>query len=64
VPELVADAVSVENIRAHLEAVLPGGAARQLMLDGYEEVHRRLGESRAPDVAAQLICKLIIQKNN
>ncbi|MBQ8714885.1 MAG: lipid-A-disaccharide synthase [Prevotella sp.] len=64
VPELVADTFSVENIRAHLEAVLPGGAARQLMLDGYEEVHRRLGESRAPDVAAQLICKLIIQKNN
>ncbi len=61
VPELVADTFSVENIRSHLEAILPGGEARQPMLDGYEEVHRRLGESRAPDVAAQLMYKLIIQ---
>ena len=59
VPELVADSFSVENIRAHLEAILPGGTARQAMLEGYEEVHRRLGDSHAPDVAAQKICELI-----
>ena len=64
VPELVADTFSVENIRAHLEAILPGGVMRQQMLDGYEEVHRRLGDSRAPDVAAQLMYKLINQNNN
>jgi hypothetical protein len=29
------------------------------MLDGYEEVHRRLGDSHAPDVAAKLICELL-----
>ncbi len=62
VPELVADTFSVENIREHLEAILPGGAERQDMLDGYEEVYRRLGDSHAPDVAAQLMCKLITQK--
>ena len=64
VPELVADTFSVENIRTHLEAILPNGTARQQMLEGYEEVHRRLGNSRAPDVAAQLIYKFLTQKNN
>ncbi len=64
VPELVADTFSVENIRDHLEAILPKGTARKQMLEGYEEVHRRLGDSRAPDMAAQLIYKLITQINN
>ena len=64
VPELVADTFSVENIRTHLEAILPNGTARQQMLEGYEEVHRRLGNRRAPDVAAQLIYKFLTQKNN
>lgn len=63
VPELVADTFSVDNIRTHLEAILPNGSARQTMLDGYEEVHRRIGDSQAPDVAAQKIYELL-QKNN
>lgn len=61
VPELVADTFSVENIRTHLEAILPGGRARQAMLDGYEEVHRRLGDSQAPDVAAKIIIEKLGQ---
>lgn len=64
VPELVADTFSVENIRQHLETILPGGKDRQAMLDGYEEVHRRLGDSRAPDVAAQKICELLRKQNH
>ena len=64
VPELVADTFSVENIRQHLESILPGGPARQTMLDGYEEVHRRLGDSHAPDVAAQQIYKLLSNNQN
>ena len=64
VPELVADTFSVENIRNNLEAILPNGSSRKQMLEGYEEVHRRLGNSRAPEVAAQLIYKLLIQINN
>jgi lipid-A-disaccharide synthase len=63
VPELVADTFSVENIRQHLQSILPGGEARQRMLDGYEEVHRRLGDSHAPDVAASLICELLNHNN-
>ena len=58
VKELVADTFSVENIRCELEKILPGGEGRQQMLDDYEEVHRRLGDSEAPDRAAELMIKL------
>ncbi len=59
VRELVAESFSVENIRRELEAVLPGGAKRQQMTTDYEEVHRRLGESKAADVAAATMIKLL-----
>ena len=62
VPELVADTFSVENIRQHLESILPGGKARQAMLNGYEEVHCRLGDSHAPDVAARQMYELLNNK--
>lgn len=64
VPELVADTFSVENIRQHLESILPGGPERQTMLDGYEEVHRRLGDSHAPDVAARQIYEKLSNNPN
>ena len=59
VPELVADTFSEENIRTHLEDILPGSSQRQTMLEGYDEVILRLGDSRAPDVAAQQIFELL-----
>ena len=59
VTELVADTFSVENIRRELAKILPGGSDRQRMLDDYQEVNRRLGESDAPDRAAQLMVKLL-----
>lgn len=59
VTELVADTFSVANIRRELEKILPGGSDRQRMLDDYQEVHRRLGESNAPDQAAELMVKLL-----
>ena len=55
VTELVAETFSVSNIRRELEAILPGGDRRQQMLDDYREVYRRLGESNAPDRAAELM---------
>lgn len=64
VPELVADTFSVENIRQHLESILPGGPERQTMLDGYEEVHHRLGDSHAPDVAARQIYEKLSNNQN
>ena len=61
VTELVADTFSVANIRRELERILDG-PDRQAVLDGYEEVRRRLGEEKAPDNAAKMICSLL--KNN
>ena len=62
VTELVADSFSVDNIRRELEKILPGGNDRQRMLNDYEEVHRRLGESDAPDRAAEIMIKLLEQR--
>ena len=55
VRELVAETFSIENIRNELEAILPGGDRREGMLSAYEEVHRLLGDSNAPDEAARII---------
>ena len=59
VRELVADAFSVDAIRRELNAILPGGNQREQQLADYEEIHHRLGDSQAPDVAAQLIINLL-----
>lgn len=59
VPELVADGMTVENLRHHLASILPGGSARQAQLDGYEEMARRLGDPGAPRRAAKLMIKKV-----
>ena len=59
VRELVAETFSVENIRRELEAILPGGDKRQQMLNDYDDVHQRLGESHAPDEAARIMTELL-----
>ncbi len=53
VPELVADGMTAENVSCHLQAILPGGTARQAMLDGYEDMAKRLGQPGAPARAAR-----------
>ena len=55
VTELVADSFTLENIRRQLSLVLDG-PTRQQMLDGYREVRKRLGQQRAPENAARIIC--------
>ena len=62
VRELVAESFSVDNIRHELELILPGGPDRQRMLDDYEEVHRRLGESDAPDRTAGIMVRLLNER--
>ena len=59
VPELVAEQMTVAACRAHLAAILPGGAAREAQLQGYEDVAARLGEPGAPQHAARTICHLL-----
>lgn len=58
VTELVADSFTVENIRNELMKVLEG-PARQQMLEGYDEVIRRLGDQKAPDNAARIIYTIL-----
>ena len=59
VPELVAEQMTVEACRNHLETILPGGTAREAQLQSYKEMAERLGEPGAPQRAAQLIVKLL-----
>ena len=59
VKELVADTFTVENIAHELGRILPGGASRRVMLDGYAEVWRRLGKKNAPDNAAETMVRLL-----
>ena len=58
VTELLADTFTVENIRQELSKILEG-PCREAMLEGYEEVRRRLGDQKAPDNAARMIDKLL-----
>ena len=60
VPELFADRFSVDNIRKHLLAILPGQAHREKMLEGYRVVCDRLGSESAPENAAKIICEKIL----
>ncbi|MCR4773216.1 MAG: lipid-A-disaccharide synthase [Prevotella sp.] len=62
VQELLADRFSVDNITAELGKILPGGSERDKMLEGYAEVHRRIGETGAPDKAASLIVESLKDK--
>ena len=63
VRELVAETFSVANIRRELEAILPGGARREQMLSDYDEVHRILGDSHAPDEAARIMIETLKMKD-
>lgn len=52
VAELVADGMTVANVRRELGRILPGGEGRGRMLEDYEDVSARLGEEGAPRRAA------------
>ena len=58
VPELVAETFSVDNIKSELRKIL-AGPAREAMLQGYDDVRRRLGDQKAPDNAARMIYQLL-----
>lgn len=58
VKELIADTFSVENIRQELQAIMEDDH-RRYVLDGYEEVARRMGSQKAPDETARIIVSLL-----
>lgn len=62
VPELVADTFTVGNMTQWLDRLLPDGADRTAMLDGYADVWQRLGKKNAPDNAAEIMVKLLKSK--
>lgn len=55
VRELVADTMTVAQIRTELNCILTDEAYRMRMQAGYDEVRARLGKTGAPDEAARLI---------
>lgn len=59
VKELVADTMTVEQVRAELERILYDKDYRQRMLDGYEYMAARLGDAGAPKRAAQKMLRLL-----
>ena len=58
VTEILDKTYSVAYIRRELDRILDG-PDRQRMLDDYAEVRRRLGDQKAPDNAAMMICKFL-----
>lgn len=63
VKELFADRFSVSNISDELGRILPSGDGRQNMLDDYEEVYKKLGDTIAPDNAARIMVDLLNHKD-
>ncbi len=62
VPELVADGMTVDNVRRHLGDILPGGVRRAPMLDGYARMRTLLGGEGASRRAARLMVDLLRQR--
>ena len=62
VKELVADSMTVNNIRNELTALLNDTQEKKDMLMGYEEMSRKLGSAGAPQHAASLMIKLLSGK--
>lgn len=61
VKELVADEMTITNVRSELDMILPGRSEREIMLNGYKDMTDRLGEVGAPSKAANLIYSLLME---
>jgi len=59
VRELVADTFTVENIADELDCILHEKKRRDGILEGYKEIRRLLGDTKAPDNAAKIITSLL-----
>lgn len=63
VKELVADLMTVEQIREELRRILYDKDYRRRMLDGYEYMASRLGEAGAPRKAARTMVELLKRRS-
>lgn len=59
VTELVADGMTVANIKKELDKIVPGGSGRSLMLSEYDRLIAILGEPGASERAASQITALL-----
>ena len=59
VSELFADRFTIDNIAHCLQTLLPGGEARQEMLNNYALLQKVLGDDVAPDNAAKLMYDML-----
>ena len=64
VKELVADGMTVANVKQELRRILPGGEGRQDMLDGYDQLLKILGPAGASEKAAQQIVACLKKRRN
>lgn len=59
VTELVADGMTVDNIRRELSSIIEGGSRRMQMLSGYDRMIQILGTPGASERAAKLMVKYL-----
>lgn len=65
VPELVADKMTVENIRTLLVPLLQHETpARKVMLSGYADMKKKLGNENAPENTAKLLVQNLTRHKN
>lgn len=62
VRELVADTMTIAQIKTELGRILTDESWRREILAGYDDVGRRLGEPGAPAMAARLIASFLAEK--
>lgn len=62
VKELVADGMSVSNLKHEFAAILPGGDKREGIFKGYSDLQRILGNPGASEKAAEIIVEFLKSK--
>jgi lipid-A-disaccharide synthase len=60
VPELVQDGFTPERVRAELQSLLSDGSARAAMIEGFEDVRRRLHASNAEGSASERAARAVL----
>lgn len=63
VPELIQGDFTQENVRKHLAAILPGGAARSAQLENFDQLITKLGNGGASRRAAEKIISVASAEN-
>ncbi len=60
VPEMMAEKFTVNKVLAQLRNILYGSRGRNVMLSGYFDVHKQIGGTVAPDNAARIMIRKLL----